>query len=110
MAQFLGDALCVLEAHRNDSETLARSVERMVDDEVHDAVDLRGRRVFAAVLAWLPLHELVADDVVGVDARERGQRSLVDVRVAERDEPFILAAVVPGQHALRYQTTERVED
>jgi hypothetical protein len=52
---------------------------------------------------------LVALHPLQVLHEERGQRAAVDVRVGERHQPFVSAAVVPVQRPGGQQRAERLE-
>src|ERR1700722_20329494 len=88
------DPLRVPDAERDDAQRLARVVAGVLEDQLHDLVDLGGDRRFLA-RSWALGHHDVAQAVVPEHARERRERATVDAAVGERDQPLVPAPVVP---------------
>ena len=97
------------------SESFGRRLS-VIDDEIDDLLDLVGNRFLLADESGHERNQDVRETLLTRDAGEGGQRPAVEVRlrVGERDQSFVLRAVVPTERARslrrRQQRRHHVQD
>ncbi len=100
----------VVLAESDDAQGFRWRLAGMVEDEVHDHLNLVRVGARAGYPGDRPEgNEAVGDGAIDDRSREGGQGSAVDVAVGESDEAIVPAPVVPLQHLVAQEHTSRIE-